>query len=39
MAARSHPHVYMEMLEEDTYTFQEFAEVRHTEVASVAVGK
>lgn len=39
MAARSHPHVYMEMLETDTYTLQEFAEVRHSEVASLAVGK
>ena len=39
MAARSHPHVYMEMLETDTYTLQEFAEVRYSEVASLAVGK
>ena len=31
--------MYMEMLETDTYTFQEFAEVRHSEVASLAVGK
>ena len=39
MATQSNPHVYMEMLETGTHTLQELAEVRHPEVASVAMGK
>ena len=38
MAAQPPTHVYMEMLEEGTYTLQKFAEVRHPEVAGMAVG-
>ena len=39
MATKSHPHVYMEMLEEGTHTLQELAEMRHTEMAGMAMGK
>ena len=39
MAARSHTYVYMEKLEAGTHTFQEFAEMRHRQVAVVAMGE
>ena len=39
MAAQSYSHVYMEKLEAGTHTFQESAEMRHRQVAGVAMGK
>jgi len=39
MATQSHPHVYMEMLEAGTHTLQELAEVWHSKVAGLAMGK
>ena len=39
MATQSNPHVYMEMLETGTHSLQESSEVRHTEVAGLAMGK
>ena len=38
MVAQSPTHMYMEMLEEGTYALQKFAEVRHPEMAGMAVG-
>ena len=38
MAAQSATYVYMEMLEEGTYTLQKFTEMRHPEMAGMAVG-
>ena len=37
MAAQSYSHVYMEKLEAGTHTFQESAEMRHRQVAGVAM--
>ena len=39
MAAQSYSHVYMEKLEAGTHTLQEFTEVRHRDMAGLAVGK
>ena len=39
MVTPPNPHVYMEMLEAGTHTLQELTEVRHPEVAGVAMGK
>ena len=39
MVTLSHKNVYMEMLETSTHTLQEPAKMRHSEVASVAMGE